>query len=163
MPHLLRIPLAAPEGGLWSQYAARDLDVVCHYLHQAYKQRRGCTEHAASVLGALIYYSRPFTERVEPHIDQYPGERHCFMSLAADLGADLLLHSCLLQARDEVMALSKAVHSPLARPNTRRFKYPEPRLARITRHVQIDSFRRLASTMRVACYFFEDEMDFRLV
>jgi len=163
MPHLLKIPLPAPEGGLWSKYAARDLDVVCHYLHQAHRQRRGCAEHSASVLGALIYYSRPFTERAKPHIDQYPGERQCFMSLAADLGADLLLHSCLLHARDEAMALSKAVHSPLAQPNARRFKHPEPRLARITRQVQIDSFRRLASTMRVACYFFEDEMDFRRV
>src|SRR3569833_892594 len=109
MSHLLKIPLPAPEGDPWSKYAARDLDVVCHYLHQAHKQRKCCAEHSASVLGALIYYSRPFTERANPHIDQYPGERHCFMSLAADLGADLLLHSCLLRARDEALALSEAV------------------------------------------------------
>ena len=68
-----------------------------------------------------------------------------------------------MQARDEALALSEAVHSPLARPNARRFKHPDPRLARITRHVQIDRFRRLASTMRVACYFFEEEMEFRRV
>ena len=163
MPHLLKIPLPVPESGLWSKYAARDLDVVCHYLHQARKQRKCCAEHAASVLGALIHYSRPFTERANPHIDQYPGERQCFMSLAADLGADLRLHSSLLQARDEAMARSEVVHPSLARPNARRLKHPDPRLARITRQLQIDSFRRLANTMRVACYFFEEEMDFRRV
>ena len=162
MPHLLKIPLPALESGLWSTYAARDLDVVCHYLHQAHKQRRCCAEYSVSLLGALIYYSRPFTERANPPIDQYPGEQ-CFMSLAADLGADLRLHSSLLQARDEVMALSAVLHPPLAQPTTRRVKHPDPRLARITRPLKIDRFRRLASTMRIACYFFEEEMDFRRV
>jgi hypothetical protein len=163
MHHLLRIPLPAPESGLWPKYAARDLDVVCHYLRQAQKQRRCCAEHSASVLGALIHYSRPFTERANPQVNPYPGERQCFLSLAADLGADLRLHSSLLQVRDAAMALSEVIHAPPGRPNTRRFKHPDPRLARITRNVQIDSFRRLASTMRLACYFFAEEMDFRRV
>ena len=161
MPHLLKIPLPPPESGLWSRYAARDLDVVCHYLRQAEKQRRGCAEYSASMLGALVCYSRPFTERANLRIDQHPGERQCFLSLAADLGADLRLHSILLQARDEAMALSEVIHVPLARSSARRFKHPDPRLARITRHVQIDGFRRLAGIMRVGCYFFESEMDFR--
>jgi len=163
MPHLLKTPLPAPESGLWSKYAGRDLDVACHYLRQAEKQRRCCAEHSASMLGALICYSRPFTERANPHIEQHPDERQCFLSLAADLGADLRLHSILLQARDEAMFLSDVIHAPVARSNARLFKHPDPSLARITRRVDIDSFRRLASTMRIGCYFLETEMDFRRV
>jgi len=161
MPHLLKIPPPPSEGGLWSKYAARDLDVVVHYLCRADKQRRGCAERSASVLGALISYSRPFTERGNPHAEQYPGERRCFLSLAADLGADLRVHSILLQARDRAMALSDIVPMPAAQSSARRFKYPNPTLARITRNLDLDDFRRLTVTMRIACRFFEAEMDFR--
>jgi hypothetical protein len=161
MPHLVKIPVPPPESGLWSKYAARDLDVVVHYLRQADKQRRGCAERSASVLGALISYSRPFTECGNPQLEQYPGERRCFLSLAADLGADLHVHSILLQARDQAMALSEIVPMPPVQLSARRFKYPDPGLARITRNLDLDDFRRLTVTMRIACLFFGAEMDFR--
>jgi hypothetical protein len=157
MPHLLRTPLASPESGLWSTYAARDLNVVVSYLRQADTQRRCCAEHSASVLGALISYSRPFTERADRRFEQQPAQRQCYLSLAADLGADLQLHSILLQARDELLALSDIEFSPAAQLSARRFRHPDPRLARVTRTVPLDRFRRLAQTMWLTCGFFEAE------
>jgi hypothetical protein len=161
MPHLHRTPLHSPPIRLWSEYAARDLEIVDHYLRQAAHQRRCCAEYSASVLGALISYSRPFTERPDPAVNPHPQERRCFLSLAADLSADMRLHGRLLQARDEVIALSDVVHSPMARLSARRFIHPDPRLSRITRNLELDRFRTLAGIMCLACGFFEAEMDFR--
>jgi hypothetical protein len=155
------MPLHSPPLRLWSDHAVRDLDVVVHYLRQAAHQRRCCAEHSASVLGALISYGRPFTDRAHPAVNPHPRERRCFLSLAADLGADLRLHETLLQARDEVIALSDVVHSPVTRLSARRFLHPDPRLSRLTRNLELARFRTLADSMRVACRFFELEMEFR--
>jgi hypothetical protein len=161
MHHLAKIPPVAPEGELWSRYAARDLDVVIHYLHQAAKQRRCGAGYTASILRALICYSKPFTERANPVVNQYPRERECFLSLAADLGADLRLHALVLQARDAVVALSDLAPAPSAHSSIRRFKHPDARLARIIRTLELGCFRTLVVRMRVACNFIEAEMDIR--
>jgi hypothetical protein len=161
MAHLHKVTLQSGPVTLWSDCAVRDLDVVIHYLRQASHQRRCCAEYSASVLGALISYSRPFTERPHPAVNPPAHERRCFLSLAADLGADLRLHRILLQARDEVIALSELVHSPMARFRSRCFIHPDPRLSRIIRQLELDRFRALAGIMRVACRFFGAEMNFR--
>src|SRR5262249_14709915 len=116
---------------------------------------------SAAVIGALIFYSRPFTERADPAVNQRSDQRQCFLSLATDLGADLRLHARLLQTRDKVIALSEIVHSPLAHVNARLFNYPDPRFVRLTRNLNRDAFRRLARSMRVACALFQAEIDTR--
>jgi len=45
--------------------------------------------------------------------------------------------------------------------HARRFKYPDPRLARITAALNLSAWRRLAASMQVACRFFQAEMNIR--
>jgi hypothetical protein len=145
----------------WSRHALRDLDIAFGYLRESERHRRRSVPYSAAVLGALLSYSRPFTERADAALNQTPGERRCLMSLAADLGADLLMHASLLQLRDEIIALSDIVRVPAARVSARRFKFPNPRLASITHCIDLGRFRKLAASMRVACVFFQAENDAR--
>ena len=164
MPHreLLRKRAARHlEDPLWSSLAARDLEVASGFLRESGKHRRGSVAYSAAILGALISYSRPFTERPDAVLNQNAAERRCFLSLAADLGADLRLHGMLLQMRDEIIALSDIVSVPVVRVHARRFKYPDPRRARITAALNLSAWRRLAASMQVACRFFQAEMNTR--
>ena len=148
----------------WSSHALRDLDVALGYLNESERHRRSSVRFSAAVLGTFLSYSRPFTERADAALNQTPAERRCLMSLAADLGADLLMHSSLLQLRDEIIALSDVVTVPAAaRLNARSFIFPQPRLASITRCLDHGRFRKLADSMRVACIFFQAEIDTRTV
>jgi hypothetical protein len=161
MPHrsLLQEQIAQHyEGELWSGHACRDLQVAAGFLREAGKHRTRSVGYSAALLGALISYSRPFTERSDPSVNQTAAERSCFLSLAADLGADLRLHARLLQMRDEIIALSDFVSVPVVRLHARRFRYPDPRLACVTRGVNLPAWRRLAASMQVACSFFQAEM-----
>jgi hypothetical protein len=137
----------------WSAHAYRDLEIAIGYLRESTHHRRRSVGYSVAALGALISYSRPFTERPDPAVNQSPAQRRCFLALAADLGADLRLHSKLLQMRAELIALSDTVKGPAAPLNARCFKYPDPHLARIIRHLDQAHFRKLAVSMRVACAF----------
>jgi len=166
MPHrqLLQKRMAhPPEGELWSRHAARDLAVAGGFLRELGKHRTASISYSAALLGALISYSRPFTERADPSFNQDVSGRHCFLAIAADLGADLRLHAKLLQMRDELIALSDVVSLPAHRLNARRFKYPDPHFARLTRSLDCADFRKLISEMHVACHFFHAEMQARLL
>jgi hypothetical protein len=63
--------------------------------------------------------------------------------------------------RDQIMALSDIVSDPASRLHARSFRYPDPRLVRITQSLSYPDFRRLAGSMRVACAFFQAEIDAR--
>jgi hypothetical protein len=157
MPHrqLLQKRMAqAPKSELWSRHAARDLAVAGGFLREWSQHRTGSIGSSAAVLGALISYSRPFTERADPSFNQDVRGRHCFLALAADLGADLRLHAKVLQVRDEIIALSDVVSVPAQRLNARRFKYPDPHFARLTGNLDGAEFRKLVAAMRAACDFF---------
>jgi hypothetical protein len=164
MPHRQLLPLRVAqhlEAEQWSRHAVRDLEVAIGFLRDLGKHRRNSVAYSVALLGALLSYSRPFTERADPAVNQNVAERGCFLSLAADLGADLHLHGMLLQMRDQIMALSDVVSLPAARLNARTFKYPDPRLMRITQNLSQADFQRLAGAMRVACTFFRAELDAR--
>lgn len=164
MPHralLQRKVRQHASGEVWSPQARGDLEVAVGFLTESGNHRRTSVGYTAAVLGALRSYSRPFTERPDPAANQSPFEQRCFLSLAADLGADLQLHSALLQMRDEIIALSEIVRLPSEHVNARRFRYPDPRFARITHALNRAAFRKLAAAMRVACAFFQAEMDAR--
>src|SRR5438270_10433040 len=107
--HLHERMTQPPEGDLWSRHAARDLEVAGRFLRELGKHRNASIGYYAALLGALISYSRPFTERADPSFNQDVHGRHCFLTLAADLGADLRLHARLLQLRDEIIARSDPV------------------------------------------------------
>lgn len=160
---LLKIPLPPAPANLWSRRAMRNLETAINFGHVAAKHRAGSAVHAGAVLGALMAYSRPFTERADSAVNQTPEQRRCFLSLAADLGADLRLHGILLQMRDGVIALSDVVSAEAPRLNARRFKFPDTRVGRITRALNPAEFCRLATSMRVACNFFQAEIDVRLL
>jgi hypothetical protein len=161
MPHRELFPQSVAqhlEAEQWSRHAVRDLEVANGFLCDLGKHRRNSVGYAVALLGALLSYSRPFTERADPAMNQNVTERRCFMALAADLGADLILHGMLLQMRDQIMALSDIVSVPAARLNARSFRYPDPRLMQITRSLNQTDFRRLTGSMRVACTFFRAEI-----
>ncbi|MBS0419424.1 MAG: hypothetical protein JSR66_17065 [Proteobacteria bacterium] len=159
---LLRMPVPPAPTDPWSCRAVRDLEVAINFGHVAAKHPAGSMVHAGAALGALMSYSRPFTERADA-VNQTPEQRGCFLSLAADLGADLRLHGILLQMRDGVIALSDIVSSQFPPLNARRFKYPDSRVGRITRALNPGEFCRLAATMRLACHFFQAEIDIRIL
>jgi hypothetical protein len=164
MPHRELLPKRVsqhPAAEQWSRHAVRDLDVAIGFLGDLGKHRRNSVGYSVALLGALLSYSRPFTERADPAVNQNAAERRCFMALAADLGADLHLHRMLLQMRDQVMALSDIVSVPAARLNARSFRYPDPHLMWITQSLSHAEFRRLAGSMRLACTFFRAEIDAR--
>lgn len=166
MPHrelLLKISVPPVPAELWSRRAARDLQAAIHFVYVAGKNRANAAVHAGALLGALISYSRPFTERADPAMNPTPAQHKCFLGLAADLGADLLLHGKLLRVRDEVMALSDLVSLPEPRLNARRFKSSDSGVTRITRSLNQVEFCRLATSMRVACDFFQSKTDTRLL
>ena len=142
---------------LWSRLASRDLGVAAGYLRESAHHSRRSVGYSAAVLGALMSYSRPFTERADPAANQSPAQRRCFMAFAADLGADLRLHGQLLQMRDEIVALCDLVSVPAAPRNARCFRYPDPRLARITSRLDQPHFSRLVASMRLACGFYRAE------
>jgi hypothetical protein len=164
MPHRELLPKRAAqhfEAEQWSRCALRDLEVAIGFLRDLRKHRRNSVGYAVALLGALLSYSRPFTERAEPAVNQNVAERRCFLALAADLGADLHLHGMLLQMRDQIMALSDVVSLPAARLKARSFRYPDPRLVCITQNLSHADFERLAGSMQVACTFFRAEIDAR--
>ena len=63
--------------------------------------------------------------------------------------------------RDELMTLSDIVASPATQLNTRRFRHPDPRFAQVTRGLNRAEFYRLAVSMRIACDFFQTEIEVR--
>jgi len=141
----------------------RHLEAAINFGHAAAKHPAGSAANSGAVLGALMTYSRPFTERADSAVNQTPAQRRCFLSLAADLGADLRLHGILLQMRDGVIALSDSVSSQVPRFDARRFEYPDVRVGRITRALNPGEFCRLAASMRLACNFFQAEIEIRLL
>lgn len=166
MPHrelLRRRAARCLENELWATLAARDLEVAGGLLRESGKHRKTSAGYSAVMLGALLSYSRPFTEGPDPAVNQNAAERSCFLSLAADLGADLRLHAQLLQMRDEIIALSDLVKVPAVSLHTRRFKHPDPRFVRVTGTLNLAAARRLAATMQIACSIFQAEEDGRFL
>lgn len=73
----------------------------------------------------------------------------------------LAAEPALLQMRDELMTLSDIVASPATQLNARRFRHPDPRFAQVTRGLNRAEFYRLAASMRIACDFFQTQIEVR--
>jgi hypothetical protein len=115
------------------------------------------------LLGAVIAYARPFTRSASLTFNQHPDQKECFMGIAADLGANTRVHSAVLLAREELIALSDPWGSLPGRASgthrrMRRFVYPNPRCARIMSRIDLGDFHRVTVLMRLACVFFLAEV-----
>jgi hypothetical protein len=149
----------APEACSWPLSAAGDFFSATDFLHKLAKCKPNTAEHMGCLLGAVIAYARPFTDDASLTFDRHPDRNHCFMGIAADLGADSGVHRAVLLARQELIVLSDPWRNLPGRGlgshrRMRRFVYPDPRCARIMSRIDLGELRRIAILMRLACVFF---------
>jgi hypothetical protein len=152
-----------PEARRWPLNAAGDFASAIGFLRKNAMCNPNSAEHLGLLLGAVIAYARPFSERVSRSFNQHRDQRECFMGIAADLGADMKLHCAVLLAREELIASSEPWRNVSGRAlgshrSMRRFAYPNPRCASITGRIGMRDFASIAMLMRLACTFFLTEL-----
>jgi hypothetical protein len=142
---------------LWLEFTVRDLDTAAGYLRNCEQNRRDSVVGASALIGALLSYARPFTERSNPSLNPLPEQQHRFLELAAQLGADLRVHAALMQVRADVVALSERVPVVSANPtepsgaSLRRFNYPDPNIDRVMESIDLRAFAEVVQAMRRGC------------
>lgn len=151
------------EAGGWTLSAASDFFTASDFLRKLRKCKRDSAEHMGLLLGAVIAYARPFTDVAGYTFNQPREQRQCFMGLAADLGADISVHTNILLAREKLIVLSDAcgdVPGGISgrKRRWRKFVYPNVRCARVLDQIDSRDVSRNAGLMRLACVFFLAEV-----